>query len=324
MTSPLQSIDITLRVPPELAGRRLDQAASELITEYSRSRLQQWIREGALRVDGEIKKPKEKVFGNETITISAELAPEGAWQGEKDIEFAVVYQDDDLLVINKPAGLVVHPAAGNYSGTLLNGLLENWPELESIPRAGIVHRLDKDTTGLMVVAKNLPAHTSLVRQLQQRKVKREYEAVAVGVMTGGGTVDQPVGRHPAQRIRMAVVKNGKPAVTHYRVLQRFRQHTHIRVSLETGRTHQIRVHLSSIGYPLVGDSLYAGRFKTPAKVTDELLQQLNLFDRQALHAASLGLTHPRIGEYLEWLAPLPDDMQRLLAALRADASGISR
>ncbi len=305
------------RVPADMGGMRFDQAASGLFPEFSRARLQAWIRDGQLTLDGRQAKPKDRLLGGEELRLEAELEPQGTWEPEA-IELHIVHEDDDLLVINKPAGLVVHPAAGNHTGTLLNALLHHCPELEGVPRAGIVHRLDKDTTGLMVVAKTLSAHTDLVEQLQERIVSREYEAVAIGTMTGGGTVDAPIGRHPRQRKLMAVLeKGGKRAVTHYRLVERFAAHTHIRVKLETGRTHQIRVHMAHIRHPLVGDATYAGRFKIPKGASDELIYELKSFPRQALHAARLGLEHPGTGEYQEWTAPLPDDFQSLLAALKA-------
>jgi len=237
----------------------------------------------------------------------------------------IAYEDDHILVINKPAGLVVHPAAGNYTGTLLNGLLHHVPSNESIPRAGIVHRLDKDTTGLMVVAKSLEAHNALIQQLQARSVHREYQAITQGVMTGGGTVDEPMARHPQARTKMAVVSDnggksgGKDAITHYRVIERFPNHTHIRVKLETGRTHQIRVHMAHIGYSLVGDMVYGGRLKLPKGATAELHDMLRNFKRQALHAGKLGLIHPVSEEYMEWQVPPPEDFNLLLEMLKKDA-----
>ncbi|WP_027330639.1 23S rRNA pseudouridine(1911/1915/1917) synthase RluD [Marinimicrobium agarilyticum] len=305
------------RVPADMGGMRFDQVASGLFPEFSRARLQTWIREGQLTLNGRIAKPKERLIGGEELKLEAELEPQGDWEPEA-IDLDILYEDEDLLVINKPAGLVVHPAAGNHTGTLLNALLHHCPAIEGIPRAGIVHRLDKDTTGLMVVAKTLSAHTDLVDQLQQRIVSREYEAVAVGTMTGGGTVETRIGRHPKQRKQMAVVEEGgKRAVTHYRLVERFTSHTHIRVKLETGRTHQIRVHMAHIRHPLVGDPVYGGRFKIPKSASDDLIWALKSFPRQALHAASLGLEHPVTGEYREWSAPLPDDFQALLKALKA-------
>ncbi|MYM64600.1 23S rRNA pseudouridine(1911/1915/1917) synthase RluD [Pseudomaricurvus sp. HS19] len=312
-------IQQTAIVPREMMGSRLDFAAGELFPGFSRSRIQSWIKSGALTVDGRVAKPKDKVMGGEQLQLDAEHEEQGDWQAEA-IALDIIYEDDQILVINKPKGLVVHPAAGNRSGTLLNGLLHHCPELIHVPRAGIVHRLDKDTTGLMVVAKTLEAHADLVAQLQERSVSREYEAVVVGVMTGGGSVDEPMGRHPRQRQKMAVVNfGGKEAITHYRLLKRFANHSHVRLKLETGRTHQIRVHMAHIGYPLVGDSTYAGRMKVPKGATPELLEFLRGFGRQALHAAQLGLIHPVTGDYMEWQVPLPEDMQQLLALLKADA-----
>jgi 23S rRNA pseudouridine1911/1915/1917 synthase len=309
---------MSARIPDELDGKRLDQALAVLFQDFSRSRLQQWIREGQVQVDARVIRPKDKVYAGQQVTLQASLSPEGDWAAE-DIPLAIVYEDEHLLVINKPAGLVVHPAAGNYSGTMLNALLHHVPQLENLPRAGIVHRLDKETSGLLVVAKDLSTHKALVAQLQAREFEREYLAIVVGVMTAGGTVEAPIGRHPVQRKRMAVVERGKPAVTHYRVLERFRAHSLIRVNLETGRTHQIRVHMAYIHFPLVGDPIYGGRLKLPRGCTDELAEALRHFRRQALHAARLGIVHPQTGEYLEWEAPLPADMQALLAVLQADA-----
>ena len=295
-----------------------DQVAAELFDGFSRSRLQTWIKNGVLTVNGAKTKPKEKLTGNESLTLEVEIEPELDDQPQS-IDLDVVYQDDDLIVINKPTGLVVHPAAGHADGTLLNGLMHLDERLNSLPRAGIVHRLDRDTTGLMVVARSLEAHQSLVAQLQDKSLFRQYEAIAVGVMTGGGKVDAPMGRHPVDRKKQAVVKTGgKNAVTHYRVLDRYRAHTRIQVQLETGRTHQIRVHMAHRNYPLVGDPLYGGRLKQPAGATEALRQALHKFPRQALHARKLGLIHPATGEYREFEAPLPADMTGLIAALEND------
>jgi 23S rRNA pseudouridine1911/1915/1917 synthase len=300
-----------------MSGLRFDQAASELFPDFSRSRLQSWIKDGQLKINGVIGKPKDKVIGGETLDLNAELEAQGDWQPE-EIQLNIVHEDDDLLIINKQAGLVVHPAAGNYTGTLVNALLNHIPELINLPRAGIVHRLDKETTGLMVVAKTLEAHTDLVAQLADRTVSREYEAVAVGAMTGGGTVNAPMGRHPIHRKLMAVLsQGGKRAVTHYRVATRFPHHTHIKVKLETGRTHQIRVHMAHIGFALVGDKTYGKSFKIPKGANAQLIEALKAFPRQALHAAKLGLEHPGTGEYTEWTAPIPEDFKGLLAALKS-------
>jgi 23S rRNA pseudouridine1911/1915/1917 synthase len=311
---------LQITIPAELTARRLDQALSELLPEYSRSRLKQWIDEGQVRVNGRVWRPKDKVAGGETVEITATVPRDERWEAEA-IPLSIVYEDEALLVIDKPAHLVVHPAAGNWEGTLLNALLHHAPELAVVPRAGIVHRLDKDTTGLLVVARTLEAQLSLVQQLQERTVSREYEAIVNGVMTAGGTVDAPIDRHPVDRKRMAVVTSGKPAITHYRVAERFRAHTHVRVKLETGRTHQIRVHMAHVTYPLVGDPVYGGRLRLPRKASESLRALLQGFPRQALHAARLALVHPTLGETMEWSSPLPEDMQGLLAALRADAGG---
>ena len=312
-----EHIQMSALVSPQDCGRRLDQVAAELFTDYSRARLQTWIKAGQLRVDGQIQAPKQKLLGSETLTIDVYLEPEGDWQPE-NIPLHIIYEDEQIIVLNKPQNRVVHPAAGNRSGTLLNGLLYHCPQLESVPRAGIVHRLDKDTTGLMVVAKTLQAHTDLVAQLQARTVKREYEAVVTGVMTGGGLVDQPIGRHQTQRTKMAVRPDGKEARTHYSLLQRFTGHSHVRLRLETGRTHQIRVHMASIRFPIVGDDTYAGRFRIHAGASAAVRDAVQNFGRQALHARELGLIHPASGEMVSWDSELPEDMQSLLAVLAGD------
>src|SRR5690606_1818324 len=252
-----------------------------------------------------------------TLVLDAEQEAQGEWIAQ-DIELNIVYEDEHLLVIDKPAGLVVHPAAGHADGTLLNALLHHVPDIVNVPRAGIVHRLDKDTTGLMVVAKTLQAQTNLVEQLQKRTVSRIYECISIGVITAGGTIDAPIGRSSSQRQRMAVTDGGKPAITHYRVLERYRSHTHVRVKLETGRTHQIRVHMSHVGYPLVGDPVYAGRFRIPPAASPSLVQSLKEFPRQALHARFLELDHPATGKRMKWESPLPDDLVWLLTLLRQD------
>ncbi|MCW8972883.1 MAG: 23S rRNA pseudouridine(1911/1915/1917) synthase RluD [Gammaproteobacteria bacterium] len=305
-------------VPETQAGRRLDQVLAELFPDYSRSRLQQWVKEGDVTVDGNTMRPRDKLLGGEQIALTVRLEPDTTFEPEP-IELDIVYEDEAILIINKPAGLVVHPAAGNWQGTLLNALLHHHPGIATVPRAGIVHRLDKSTTGLLVVAKTIEAQTALVEQLQARSFTREYDAVVNGVLTGGGTVTAPIGRHPVDRKRMAVVRNGKPAVTHYRLAERFRAHTHIKVQLETGRTHQIRVHMAHQRYPLVGDPVYGGRLRIPPASGEALQEMLRRFPRQALHASRLGLVHPLSGEYMEWTAPLPEDMQQLLAVLREDA-----
>lgn len=311
-------VQASFEVPHELSDRRLDQAVAELMPEHSRSRLQGWIKGGNLTLNGKQCKPRDKVMMGDRIELDAEPEVQVEWQAQS-IELDVVYEDEHLLVINKPAGLVVHPAAGHADGTLVNALLNYAPEVENLPRAGIVHRLDKDTSGIMVVARSLIAHTSLVDQLQTRTMGREYEAVVVGELTGGATVDAPIGRHPRDRKKMAVVSSGKPAVTHYRLVERFAAHTHIRCKLESGRTHQIRVHMAHVRHPLVGDPLYGGRLRLPKGTTDELREVLAAFHRQALHARQLTLEHPETGEILSWQVPLPEDFEHLLAALRKHA-----
>ena len=304
-------------IPESQAGQRLDMALAQILPEYSRSRLKSWIEQGKVLLEGKVVKPREKVSGGEQVEIDASLEPQKIVKAEA-IPLNIIHEDEAILVINKPAGLVVHPAAGNWSGTLQNALLHHYPDLDALPRSGIVHRLDKDTTGLMVVARTLSAHTQLVNALQTHAVEREYRAVVQGVMTAGGTVDAAIGRHPVDRKRMAVVANGKPSVTHYRVLHRYRAHTYIKLNLETGRTHQIRVHMASINYPLTGDQVYGGRFRIPPEASPEFVQQLKSFRRQALHAARLSLIHPASGEPVSWSAALPDDFQSLLAALEQD------
>lgn len=313
----LRKIQLEARAEEQHAGQRTDQVAAQLFADFSRSRLTCWIKSGELSVNHKQVKPRDKLQGGETLTINAEVQELLEDQPEA-MDLDVVYQDDDLLVINKPTGLVVHPAAGHADGTLLNGLLHHDPKLAGMPRAGIVHRIDRDTTGLMVVARTFEAQAALAAQLQDKSLYREYEAIACGVMTGGACVNAPIGRHPRDRKRQAVIEGGKPAVTHYRVKERFRGHTMIEVRLETGRTHQIRVHLAHRRYPLVGDPVYGGRLKFPAGASEALREALRAFPRQALHARKLGLIHPSSGEYIEFEAPRPADMETLLAALRTD------
>lgn len=305
-------------IPDELAGARLDQALAQVFPQYSRSRLTQWIREGKVMVDGQAMKPKEAVAGGERVRVLADSMPAEATVAAEPIPLDIVYEDEALLVINKPAGLVTHPAAGNWAGTLQNALLHHAPELAGVPRAGIVHRLDKETSGLLVVARTLTAHKSLVEQLQARSVSRQYLALVHGPVVAGGTVEGNIGRHPVDRKRMAVVEGGKPAVTHYRVEARFAHHTLLRVSLETGRTHQIRVHMAHIQHPIVGDPVYGGRSRVPAGASETLQAALRGFRRQALHATRLELEHPVTGEPIAWEAPLPEDMQALVDLLAAE------
>ncbi|MGB5260922.1 MAG: 23S rRNA pseudouridine(1911/1915/1917) synthase RluD [Gammaproteobacteria bacterium] len=314
------NVQLELEIPASLRGRRLDQALAELVQEYSRSRLQQWIRAGQVTVDARIARVRETVQGGERVCIDAEIADQIVDTAEP-IRLEIIHEDADLLVINKPAGLVVHPAAGNPSGTLLNALLHHDAGLATLPRAGIVHRLDKGTTGLMVVARNLTAHKRLVDALQARTVRREYLAVVNSVLTAGGTIDAPIGRHPVDRKRMAVVAGGKQAITHFLVQARYRAHTLIRVSLETGRTHQIRVHMASNRTPIVGDPVYGGRLRLPAGASEGLKTALTTFKRQALHATRLELRHPSGGETVSWEVDVPADMAGLIATLQADAAG---
>jgi 23S rRNA pseudouridine1911/1915/1917 synthase len=305
-------------VPEELAGLRLDQALARMFPEYSRSRLKAWLVSGAITVDGASPRPRDAVAGGEAVRLRAE--PEVAVStAPEPLRLDIVYEDEALIVINKPAGLVVHPGAGNMRGTLMNGLLHHAPGLEALPRAGIVHRLDKDTTGLMLIAKTLPAHTTLARALAERDIARQYRAVCTGVLTGGGTIDAPIGRHRVDRTRMAIDDRGRRAVTHYTVLERFRGHTYVNVVIETGRTHQIRVHFAYRRHPLVGDPVYGARLALPKGASDRLIETLRSFRRQALHAVRLELVHPVSGERMRFEAPLPDDFAALLDALREDA-----
>ncbi len=311
-----QHQQIISKVPPEMDGQRLDQVVASLCPQYSRSQLQKWIKAGHIRVDNKVLKPKERLTGGEEIVIDAILEPQTEFDAEA-IPLDSVYEDDAIMVLNKPAGLVVHPAAGNWSGTLVNALLHYSPDLEMLPRAGIVHRLDKDTTGLMVVAKTLEAHTALVAALQERDVSREYLALVHGNVVAGSTIEANIGRHPVDRKRQAVTEGGKEAITHYRIEERFTHHTLLRVSLETGRTHQIRVHLSHKHMPIVGDQVYGGRPRFPAGASETVRQAVQQFPRQALHATRLGLKHPTTGEFMQWEVPVPDDMAGLLITLRS-------
>ncbi len=306
-------------VPPELAGRRLDQAAAALIPEFSRSRLKGWIDGGQITVAGRTAEAKRKLRGGEEIVLEAALEPAVPVQPEA-IPLEVVYEDEALLILVKPPGLVVHPGAGNPGGTLQNALLHLDERLAALPRAGLIHRLDKDTSGLLVVARTSAAQLALTAALARREISRTYEAVCATVLTAGGTVDAPIGRHPRDRLRMAVVSGGRPARTQYRVLERFRAHTHVRLALETGRTHQIRVHMAHIGAPLVGDPAYGGRPRLPPKPTDALRRHLQAFARQALHATRIELRHPVTGETVAASSPLPADFEALLAVLREDAA----
>lgn len=308
-----------IRVEPQLAARRLDQVLAALIPELSRSRLQLWIESGQVRVDGVARRPRDKVWGGELIELDAPIEPIGDCLAQA-IPLNSVFEDEQILVLDKPAGLVVHPAAGHRDGTLQNALLNHDPGLARVPRAGIVHRLDKDTTGLLVVAKTLEAHRSLVEQLQARQVHREYRALVIGEVVAGGRIEAPVGRHPTQRTRMAVVANGRPAITRFRVLERFSGHSLLAVELETGRTHQIRVHMAYTQHPLVGDRAYGGRPRPPKGASAGLIEALQGFPRQALHALRLGLEHPTLGTAMSWESPLPADIAGLLELFRGETA----
>ena len=309
---------IIKNITEDYAGKRLDVVLAELFPEYSRSRLKIWIEQGQVLVNGHTAKPKYKISGDEELQLSIQTIESEESCVAEDIPIDIVYQDESIIVINKAADFVVHPAAGHYSGTLQNALLHYDASLAAIPRAGIVHRIDKDTTGLMVVARNLRSHKYLVDQIQKHEVVREYQAVVFGVMTGGGMVDQPIGRHPRDRIKMTVREGGREAVTHYRLLKRFREHSHIKVQLETGRTHQIRVHMSYLRHAIVGDPVYAGRHRVPAGALPELVDYLQGFKRQALHAWRLSFVHPETGEDVSYEAPLPEDMRQLIELLQLD------
>jgi 23S rRNA pseudouridine1911/1915/1917 synthase len=312
-----EQIHLTGQIPETLAGRRLDQVLAELFPGYSRSRLQQWIKAGKVLLNQQPVIARYRVAGGEQVEIRAQLQRQTEVLPQA-IPLDIRFQDQHLLVLNKPAGLVVHPAAGNPDGTLQNALLYYDPELASLPRAGIVHRLDKDTSGLMVVARSLSAHKSLVEQLQTRSVHREYLALVQSVLAAGGTVDAPIGRHPRDRLRMAVVESGKPAITHYRVLERFSAHTLVQARLETGRTHQIRVHMAHIRSPLLGDPLYGGRPRLPRGISPLLRETIRAFHRQALHAVRLQLIHPASGEAVGWESEIPRDYKHLLDMLRSE------
>jgi 23S rRNA pseudouridine1911/1915/1917 synthase len=306
-------------VPDDLAGERLDRALARMFPEYSRTRLKDWLMAGFVTVDGGAMRPKDPVAGGETVRLQPQLALSVTSQPEA-LDLDVVYEDSHLMVVDKPSGLVVHPGAGNLRGTLMNGLLHRVPGLADLPRAGIVHRLDKDTSGLLLIGKTLTAHTALVRQMSAREISRHYVAVCMGVLTGGGTIDAPIARHPVDRLRMSVQDGGRPAVTHYRVLKRYAAHTYISVRLESGRTHQIRVHFAWRRHPLVGDPVYGGRLAIPAGASARLTEELRRFRRQALHASQLQFTHPESGESITCEAPVPADLEMLLRVLEEDAS----
>ena len=327
--------ELTARIPREFGGMRLDKALARLFPEVTRSRLQTWIREGRVEVShspttaagipspasrpSSLLSPRYAVIAGDLIRIHVPPPTDAGWMAQ-DIPLAIVYEDPDILVIDKPPGLVVHPGAGNPSGTLLNALLNHVPGLAELPRAGIVHRLDKDTSGLMVVAKKETVRQKLIKQLQERSVERVYLAIVNGVMISGGTINAPIGRHRTQRVRMAVSSRGKPAVSHYRVLKKYRAHTLVQVKLESGRTHQIRVHMAHLHYPVVGDPVYGGRLKIPAGASGALKDALHRFRRQALHALKLSLIHPETGKRTQWVASVPRDMSELMEMLTRDST----
>ena len=306
---------LTIIIPERMAGERLDSALSEMLPDFSRSKITLWIKSGDVLINNKSFKPKDKVIGSEVVYLNLAKKLTNNWTGE-NIPLNVVFEDEDIIVINKQFGLVTHPGAGNWSGTLANALLYYDPALSTLDRAGIVHRLDKNTSGLMVVARNEKSQKYLVEQLQNHSVDREYSAIVYGHMIAGGSVDEPIGRDPKDRVKQAVTTNGKDAITHYRAIDRFKSHTHVKAILETGRTHQIRVHLSHVGHSLIGDPMYGGRVRFPKKASEELKEALLNFKRQALHSKKLTLTHPISGELMSWKAPLPDDMVGLLDALK--------
>jgi len=320
MTADAPSAVRNARIPDEAAGRRFDAVLAELFPEFSRSRLAEWIKGGQARLDGRTVRPRDPVRGGEAVALEVVLAPQTG-DAPEDIALDILYEDEAVFVLDKPAGLVVHPGAGNPAGTLVNALLHRDPALALLPRAGIVHRLDKDTSGVMVVARTLPAHTALVAQLSARGVHRQYLAVVVGALVAGGTANAAIDRHPRDRLRMAVREDGREAVTHYRLRERFRAHTALECRLETGRTHQIRVHMAHLKHPILGDPLYGGPLKLPRGATPELIETLRGFRRQALHAEVLEFAHPLTGQPVRCSAPVPADMRHLLQVLREDTAG---
>jgi len=306
---------LNIIIPERMSGYRLDVSLSEMLPDYSRSKITAWIKSGDALINQKFFKPKDKANGDEIVCLTLNQKQSNDWIAEK-IPLNIVYEDEDIIVINKQFGLVTHPGAGNWSGTLANALLYYDQSLSTLDRAGIVHRLDKNTSGLMVIARNEKSQKYLVEQLQSHLVDREYSAIVYGHMIAGGTVDEPIGRDPKDRVKQAVSMSGKDAITHYRAIDRFKSHTHVKAILETGRTHQIRVHLSHIGHSLIGDPMYGGRVRFPKKASEELKDVLLNFKRQALHSKKLTLTHPISGEVMSWKAPLPDDMTRLLEVLK--------
>lgn len=313
-----QESKLSTNIPPGLAGQRLDQALPALFADITRSRLQQWIEDGRVTLNGRTPRKRDKVKAGDTVEIAIPPPVESGWRAQA-LPLEIVHEDSELIVLIKPAGLVVHPGAGNPEGTLLNALIAHAPKLAQLPRAGIVHRLDKDTSGLLVVAKTEHARQNLIEQLQEHGVEREYLTIVNGVMVAGGTVEAPIGRHRTRRTRMAVSERGKPAVSHYRVMKKYRAHTLVQVNLESGRTHQIRVHMAHLHYPVVGDPVYGGRLKIPAGASENLKEVLRGFKRQALHALKLSLVHPKTGRRVQWATSVPGDMSELMEALAQDA-----
>lgn len=313
-----ECLQIDTVIPDEMSGKRLDQALAELLPDHSRARLQNWIRDGFVQIDNKTMRPRDKVHGGEQIAIRAEIEAQTSAAPE-DIPLEIIFEDEQLIIINKPVGLIVHPGAGNPQHTLLNALLNHDQQLEQVPRAGIVHRLDKDTSGLLVIARTPQSHTALVKQLQAREIHREYVTLVSGILTAGGTIDQAIGRHPKHRTRMAVVKNGRAATTHYRIIKKYRHHTQLQVNLETGRTHQIRVHMTWLHHPIIGDTVYGSKKQLVKGMDPELAKIITAFPRQALHARAIELNHPGRNEMMSWQAPVPEDMLGLISALVEDA-----
>ncbi len=313
-----ECIKINIIIPDAMSGKRLDQALAELLPEHSRARLQGWIRDDYVQIDKKSMRPRDKVHGGEQVQIRAEIESQISAAPE-DIPLEIVFEDEHLIIINKPAGLIVHPGAGNPQHTLMNALLHHDQQLEQVARAGIVHRLDKDTTGLLVVARTPQSHTYLANQLQARKIHREYVTIVSGIMTAGGTINQPIGRHRTHRTKMAVVKNGRPSTTHYRIIKKYKHHTQLQVNLETGRTHQIRVHLTWLHYPIIGDPVYGGKKQLVKGMDPNLANYITDFPRQAFHARAIQLHHPLSKEMMTWQAPIPEDMAELINTLETDA-----
>ncbi|OGT43887.1 MAG: RNA pseudouridine synthase [Gammaproteobacteria bacterium RIFCSPHIGHO2_12_FULL_40_19] len=320
----MKTITLQNQIPEALANQRLDVALSQIFPDYSRNQIQQWIRDGYVQLNGKvIQKPRHEVVAEQNVIITAEITEQTEWEAQ-EIPLDIIYEDDTVMIINKPVGLIVHPGAGNPDQTLVNALLHHEPALSLIPRAGVIHRLDKETSGLLVIAKTLAAHNALIKQMQAREIEREYRAIVHGTIISGGTIDLPLGRHPTQRTKMAVRESGKEAITHYRVLEHFREHTLLLVKLETGRTHQIRVHFAHYNYPIVGDPAYGkrGQYQYP-ELSEATQIALKSFTHQALHAHKLALIHPVTKKRMEWKAPLPDDMEHLLTCLRSDEADLA-